>query len=454
MSFQPNNPLFDTPTQSYFANLLYYKSWNPTTWDFNMGWIQSWKALMNGDLFGKSIPTADPTGKFHTLIKKRQAVQGVVKTNTLNADGTLTQTFYDSTYASFRVEQKVTDDLMYEGYIVGASPGTITIKVLNNPTVFVAATHFKVNSTVTARGKLAGLYGSVGTTSIYETKDEQEDYLEPTRDSQTVDMLEKTYYYAGEVGGEKQVYGYKISEADMVNRFLMYVMFKKFFGKGGTNMSGLEGQINKTYGIRNRLIDSSGNYFAGSSQITYNQFVQQLYACRDANPNAQQNILILPGNRALGQLATFFPTQLGFAGGKNEGSTLSITLDVRTVNLAGMNVDVAMNWEMLNDSVNLPDWMKDSIYFINRAQTVIDGTKRSLISPIHFSQNPSGEYRPLYRCIPGMVGIEDGDNTGLASVMNNYQLTASSVSGASCEAFDLSGVSMIPYGHGLFEYPH
>jgi hypothetical protein len=233
-------------------------------------------------------------------------------------------------------------------------------------------------------------------------------------------------------------------------------MFKKFFGKGGTGIVGLEGQMNKTYGIRNRLIDSSGNYLSSGAPITMPQLEQIVGTCADNNPGFEQDIMLLPGRRFLRELANLsdFASQLGFAGGKREGKTLSISLDIREIIIAGVTVKVAINWNMLNDGVNLPDWMKDSGYFINRAQTTLGGVQRSLISPIHFSQNPSSEYRPLYRTIPGMVGVGDSDDTGLATLMGNYQITASSVHGASCEYLDASGVSMIPIGHGLFEYIH
>jgi len=174
----------------------------------------------------------------------------------------------------------------------------------------------------------------------------------------------------------------------------------------------------------------------------------------DASPDFNQDIVLLPGRRALAQIATFFPTQLGYSGGRREGDTLSISLDVREIIIAGINAKVITNLNILNDSVNLPDWMKDSVWVLNRSMTTVNGQKRSLIQPIHFSQNPTSDYRPLYRCIPGMVGIGESDSTGLATLMGNYQISTNPVHGAACEYLDASGVSMIPYGHGIYEWIH
>lgn len=444
------NPLF---TNSYFSSMLYYKNWNPSVYNFNSPWIMAWKALQTGELFGKSIATADPMGRFETLIKNRYAVQAISATTTL-VGANLVVTFVNPLYDQFRIKDKVTDGKMFVGYVIATTPGTITIAPLNNPTVFVAATHFAVNSTITSHGTLSGLYNSVGTTNIFEPKDNQEDYVEITRDTYQVSAFEKTNRFAAGVGSDMEVYGYTDNEADMVNRAIKNTMFKKFFGKGGTGLVGLEGQMNITYGMRNRLIDSSGNYISGSAPITLGQLTTLVGNAADAYPAFDQDVIIMPGRRALSQIATFFPTQIGFIGGRREGDRLSISLDVREIILAGVNVKVVTNLNILNDSVNLPDWMKDSVWVLNRSATTVNGQNRSLIQPIHFSQNPNSEYRPLYRCIPGMVGIGDTDSTGLATLMGNYQITASNVHGAACEYLDASGISMIPYGHGLFEYIH
>lgn len=449
MNVSQNNPLV---TNSYFSNLLYYKSFNPNAVNFHSAWIKAWKEIQDGTLFGASIPTASPDGTFNTIIKNRTAVQAQVATATAGSGGSLVLTFTDTTYNAFRQKEKVTDTNMYEGYVSSVAPGTVTITPLNNPTTLVAGTHFAVGSIVTGRGILAGWVNSTGATTIYESKDNQIDYLEITRDSQQIPATEKTMRFAASVNGEQIVYGYTESEADMVNRFIRNVMFKKMFGKGGNGLNGLEGQMVKTYGIRNRLIDS-GYYFNTTAVPTQAQFKQALFTAADANPGFEQDMIILPGRQFLDLLATWYPTQVGFAGGQRNGNTMSVTSDIREVNLAGLNVKVAMNFSILNDSVFLPEWMKWSCYILNRSQTVLDGKVRSLISPIHFSMNPSAPYRSLYRSIPGMVGATESDDTGLA-MQNKFELTANSIHGYSCEALDNSGVSMVDYGHFLIEYIH
>ena len=446
MGFTAQDPLYDT--QSYFAALTYYKNWNPKFWDYNRAWLQAWMGLRDGTLFGKSIPTADPDLKVETLIKNRQTVSQPVASNTLNADGTLTINFQDPTYSAFRVEQKVDNGSGgVEGYVIAASPGQIIVKNVDNPTTFVAATHFATNSTVYARGKIGGLANSIGTTSIYSTKDKQEDYVEITRDSVQVAATQRTSRFAAEVNGEMEVYGYQQAEMDMMNNFMFYVMYKKLFGKGGTGLVGLEGEMNKTYGIRNRIIDSSNNYIPGVAPITQAQFEQILGTCVDSNPGFNQDILLLPGRRALQRLATFYPTQLGFAGGKREGDTLSVSTDLRQINFGGINATVGINFNILNDGVNLPDWMKDSIFFINRSQLTLNGQNQSICQPVHFSPN-GADYSMEYAIVTGM-----GGESKLPSI-GNYKQAISSVHGCSYEALDMSGVVMLPYGHGLFEYQH
>lgn len=438
---------------SYFSNFLFYRSWAPRVWNYHEAWMRMWKMLQNGELFGPSVPTNDPNLIIRIPIKNRQAVKAVVAGRTANADGTLTLTFTNPTYDAFRVSHNVTDTSMNEGYIVATAPGQITIKPLFNPTVYTAA-EFILNTTVMAYGKLAGLRFSTGTTPIYETKDMQEDYVEITRESQPIARTDKANRFYATVDNVKYMYGYHEAEADMISRFMYYSVFKRFFGAGGNGVTGLEGQMNKTMGIRNRIINDSGNYISGAGPIDQTTFETILSNCADANPGFNQDILILPGRNALKQLQTFYPSELAFVAGQQLGNkTVGITLDIREINFAGIRAKVAMDFPMLNDTVNLPAWMKDSIFFLNRAQTMIDGQMRPLIQPVHFATDGSGEYRPYYRCVPGMIGPSPDDSTGLPFV-GQYQLAGSSVDGYSCEAIDYSGVSMVGYGHGLYEYIH
>lgn len=438
---------------SYFSNLLYYKSFSPDVFNYQNAWMTAWKRMQDGSWFGPSQPTNDPDGLFHTLVKNRQSVSAIINLSTDNGDGTYTLQFFDATYNVFRVGHNVTDSNMNDGYILDAAPGQIRIKPLYNPTAFTGA-EFQANMTVKGLGKLGGLRNSTGTTSIYENKDVQTDYLEFTRESQQIARTDKAIRWAATVGGEKKVYGYYEAEADMVNRGIFYSVYKKFFGGGGNGVVGLEGTTPKTYGIRNRLIDDSGNYINGNAAVTQNQLEQIVGACADANPGFEQRINLFPGRQFLKQIATFYPTQLGYSGGRREADgKISISSDVRQIIVAGITVDVHTDFAMLNDTENLPPWMQHSGYFINTGMTMVAGEMRSLIHPIHFSQTMSSDYRPTYRCVPGMIGVSEGDSTGLPN-QGMYQLAGSSVDGAGCEFLDFSGISMIPYGHGLFEWIH
>lgn len=443
-----NNPIV---ANSYFSNFLFYPNFNPRQVNYQSAWVRAWKMLQNSTLFGKSVPTADPEGRFNTIIKNRQSVKGTV-INVAQDGSNVIVTFASPSQNNFRIKEKV-DNGVYEGYVIAKTADTITLQPLNNPSgTLTAGTHFAINDTVWGRGIISGLYNSTGTTSLYEQKDNQTDWLEITRDTHQVSATEKTIRYGGVVGGQLDVYAYTEGEADMVARQIRNCMYKKFFGQGGGGMQGLEGLMTKTMSIRNRLIDS-GYYEPATSVPTQAQFKQALFACADANPGFEQDIMIAPGREFLNLLATWYPNELAFTAGQRNGNQISITYDIREITLSGITAKVIMDFNILNDTDYLPHWHKWSCYFFNRAMTTIDGQVRPLIQPIHFSMNPSSEYKMLYRTIPGMVGVGESDDTGLASIMG-FQTTASSTHGASFEVLDFSGISMIPYGHFLIEYIH
>lgn len=443
------NPLVNV--NSYFANLLFYKSFNPRVANFNNAWIRAWKSIQTGELFGKSMATAHPRGLFHTAIMKNQTVRETIATSTQSGSN-LIITFSNPTYDKFRVHHKVTDSSENEAIVVASAPGTITIAPLNNPTTLTAGTHFAENSTIWDRGKLAGLYNSTGTTSIYYENDVQEDYTELTRNSQGISAMEKTHKYAAYVNGETVIYGYKKAEMDAVNDFIFNCVYKYFFSKGGTNIQTLEGFTNKTYGVRNRLIDA-GNYLATSSEPTRQQFEQALMSAADAVPSYQQNMMILPGREFARLMSEWYPAQMAYAGGQRDGNTVSVSLDLREIHVAGISAKVAMDFNILNDTERLPYWHKWDCYILNRSLMEVDGLTRSPIQLIHFSQNPSAEYKALYRCVPGMVGVAENDDTGLGQIAG-WQNAGSAVHGSTIEMLDLSGVSVIPTGHFLIEYQH
>lgn len=442
------NPLF---INSYFSSLLHYHNFNPNIADFNKAWLQTWLFFRNSKLFGKSIPVSHPQGLFNTIIKNRQAVSATIATRTV-VGTTLVLTFTDPTYNNFRPQQKVTDDSMKEGYVQSSAPGTITISPLSNPTVFVAA-NFPVANVVIAHGKLAGSYNSVGTIPLYEDKDNQQDYCEITRETYQSARREKVNLFASSVNGEQKIYGYTEGEVDTVNRFLKYCAFKYMFGVGGIVQT-QEGEASKTWGIRDRIRLNSGNYLNGPGQITKVIFDSMLSASANASAGFQQEITILPGRRALGQIASFYPLAFGALGATQiENGLLTINGDIRNINVNGLNVKIVLDFAFLNDGVDVPDWHQDSVYFLNTSNAVYDGRTGKMIQMIHMSDDPNSSETVLYRVIPGMTSRGIGNTIG-GGTDGMYQITGSSVDGVACEMEDDSGLAMLAVGQGLYEYIH
>lgn len=444
------NPQF---INSYFAALLHQKSFSQYLWDYDAADLQAWNMFRNSDLFAASIPTMTSDGSFNTPIKNVQNVQGIIATATQSGNN-LVITFTDATLATFRVKQKVEDRLGYEGYVVSAAPGTITIAPLTNPsTTLTAGTHFPASTMMYATGMIAATMNSVGTTTLYDEKDVQTDYTEITRETAQIARMEKmNTFVSTTAAGEDVFYGFHQTEADTYNRFLWQVVRKYMFGNGGTGLNLLDGTASKTYGIRNRLINDSGNYANTGAPIDQGTFENMLFQAASVQPNFGQNIYVMPGIRAARQLSTFYPSQTAFAAAKNMGKTVDIALQTGEINIAGMNVTLVLNFGLLNSS-KIQDWHKDSVYILNQSPVTMQGKPAKLIQVIHSSNDPNSTDCLIRRSIPGMTGTGDSNSSGLG-MMGQNQITVGPVDGATVEFEDHSGIAMIAKGHGLFEYQH
>ena len=451
------NPQF---INSYFSDLLYYHSFQSYLWDYDAADLQAFQMFRNSDWFSASIPTMTPDGSFNTPIKNVQNVQGVILTATQNGNN-LDITFTDPTLNTFRVRQKVEDANMFEGQVITATPGAITIAPLNNPTALVAGTHFVVNTIMRATGLIAASFNSVGTTTIYDEKDVQTDWTEITRESCQIARREKRNLFQGNTpSGEEVFYGYYQTEADTFNRFVWQCVRKYMFGEGGTNLNLPDGTASKTMGIRNRIKNSSGNYQNTGAAITQGDFENMLFQAASVNPNFGQDLLIIPGIRAARQLSTFYSAQTAFAAASkagNDAKSVNIALQTGDVYIAGINAKIVLNLGLLN-SAKIPDWHKDSVYILNLAPTTFKGNdgamrKGKMVQLIHSSDDPNSTQTVLRRETPGMTGSGQGDSTGMGTIGQN-QVTVSSVDGTTIEFLDDSGVAMVAKGHGLFEYQH
>lgn len=455
------NPQFTNP---YFANALFYHEFDSTLVNFDMAELQAFQMFTNSDIFAPSIATMTPDGSFYTPIKNVQQVSGVIYTATQSGNN-LVLTFTDPTLATFRVGQKVNDNLMNEGQVIIAAPGTVTIQPFANAAgtqlnPLTAGTQFKVNTTMTGVGKVAATFNSVGTTSLYDNKDTQTDYTEITRESLQIARMEKMNWLAGTAPtGEEVFYGYSQNELDTFNRMMWQISYKYIFGKGAGGLQLPDGVGAKTMSIRNRIIQDSANYQQStSSPITQSVFEAMILQCAASNPNYGDSIHVMPGIRALQQIGTFYPTQMGYAAGQRNGETMSVSLDTREVFIAGIKVKILLNFALLN-SAKIPDWHKDSVYMLNMAPamyTNIDGSmskKGKMVQLIHSSPDANSTSSFIRKETPGMTGSGLGNNTGMGNIGQN-QVTTSSVDGTTIEFLDHSGIAMVGKGHGLYEFQH
>ncbi len=443
------NPQF---INSYFSALLHYKDFNNLLWDYDAADLQAWMLFRNSDIFGNSIPTMSPDGVFYTPIKNVQTVQNVIATSTQQGNN-LVLTLADPTYSAFRLKQKVSDSNMYEGYIIQTAPGVITVAPLNNPTALVDGTHFNDNTVIRANGMIAANFNSVGTTTLYDQKDVQTDYSEITRESGQIARREKmNLFMSTATDGEQVFYGYTQTEADTFNRFLWECAYKYMFGKGGTGIQLLDGVASKTWGIRNRIIQDSGNYISSTAAMTQAQFEQLVIQAASVNPSMNTEILLMPGRRALQQLGTFYPSQMAFAAANRNNGTMSVSLDTREVFIAGITCKILTNFSLLN-SAKTEDWHKDSVYVLNMSPTNMNGQKAKMIQLIHASNDANSTSEVIRKETPGMTGSGMGNNTGMGNIGLN-QVTASNVDGTTFEFLDDSGVAMVAKGQGLFEFKH
>lgn len=424
-------------------------------WDYDATDLQAWNMFRNSDLFAASIPTMTPDGSFNTPIKNVQNVQGFVATSAASASiaNGLDLTFTDPTLNLFRTKQKVKDYLGNEGYVWAAAPGKVTIAPLNNPTTLTSGSQFKVGQLMYATGMIAATFNSVGTTTIYDTKDVQTDWTEITRESGQIARMEKmNLLQSNTPTGEDVFYGYTQTEADTFNRFMWQCVHKYWFGKGGTNLQLLDGTGAKTYGIRNRILDSSGNYVSGGAPIDQNTFEAMVQVAASVNPAFGQDIHVFPGIRAARQLSTFYGAQTAFAAAENKGSTVDITLQTGTIYIAGLRVKIVLNFGLLN-SKKIQDWNKDSVYILNMAPVTMQGRQGKLIQLIHSSNDPNSTQTVIRKETPGMTGSAMGNSTGMGQIGQN-EVTTSNVDGTTFEFLDHSGIAMVAQGHGLFEYIH
>lgn len=445
-----NNPQFG---YSLYSNLFTYNNTSRILIDLDRNWAQVWD-IMNKLNGGKSIGFNDPEGIYRRPIKKRQAVAAIIATATQQGQN-LVLTFADINYTAFRVKDYVKDDLMYEGRVILAAPGTVTIEPLYNPTTqLVAGTHFAAQSTIRAYGDVSGNFNSGSKVPLYRDIVVQNDYSTVYRDTCQRARRQK---FNTHIGTDGTAYFYTDDETEMVKRALKYYGKTVMFGEPGTKQSPVEGQINGTRGIRRSIIqDSIGGYMPGAGLITRAQFEALYYAVAATDGREEQTIEVWMGRRAAATIQGFYSAFIQYSGQLNTFGGASVK---GTNIMMSASAGVTTNWRILgalNDTLEVPDWMQDSVYIMDL--TPVAGRNESgqmtTVSPlqkIHWSANTNSEDEVIYKAIPGMT-IPGSTSNDSASVYANYQIASNANDGYACEYLHDFGVSFVADRSALFEW--
>lgn len=445
------NPQFG---YSLYANLFTYNNAASGIVDLDRNWTQVWDImnLLNG---GKSIGFNDPQGIYNRPIKKRVSVSQIIATATQQG-ANLVLTFADVNYNGFRVKDYVKDNLMYEGRVIVAAPGTITVEPMFNPaTTLTAGTHFAATGTITAYGDVSGNFNSGGKVPLYRDIVVQQDYSTVYRDTCQRARRQKFNTHISRNG---IAYVYTDDETEMINRAMKYYGKTIMFGEPGTKQSGVEGQINMVRGIRRSIIQDGINMSGGTSQITRAQFEQLYYGVANTDGRVEQTIEVWMGRRAAATIQSFYSSFIQYGGSLNTFGGASVK---GTNIMMNASAGVTTNWRILgclNDGLEVPDWMQDSVYVMDLTPVPMRTEsgqilKVSPVQKIHWSANTNSEDEIIYKAVPGMtIPISTGNDT--SAVYADYQFASNNNDGYSCEYLHDFGVSCILDRAGIFEYPH
>lgn len=445
------NPQFG---YSLYANLFTYNNAARTLIDLDRNWTQVWD-IMNKLNGGKSIGFNDPQGIYNRPIKKRVAVSNIVATTTQQG-ANLVLTFADINYNGFRVKDYVKDDNMYEGRVILAAPGTITIEPMFNPALtFVAATHFAAGTTIRAYGDVSGNFNSGGKVPLYRDIVVQQDYSTVYRDTCQRARRQK---FNTHVSRDGIAYLYTDDETEMVKRAMKYYGKTVMFGEPGTRQSPVEGQVNMVRGIRRSIIQDGMNMSGAASQITRALFEQLYYGVANTDGSEEQTIEVWMGRRAAATIQGFYSAFIQYAGSLNTFGGASVK---GTNIMMNASAGVTTNWRILgclNDGLEVPDWMQDSVYIMdltpvtsrNESGQII---KVSPLQKIHWSANTNSDEEIIYKAVPGMtIPISESNNS--AAVYADYQFAANNNDGYSCEYLHDFGISFVADRTGIYEYIH
>lgn len=424
----------------------------------NRNWASGMAALGRG--YYKPLALIDalnPSGVYFTIespdgsarfaYQPRQEPVGQVATVT-QSGANLILTFTDPSYNGFRTKFIMRDNVGNTGYVVSASPGTVTLSPATRPTALVSTSHFLVGAYVSALPNAAGNQNSVGVDNVYLTNNYRTNWSAIRRESHTIGSRDKFVSYKF----DETFYSWMTGEMEMLNRFAKAKMFDIIYSEPG-QFQGLEGTTNRFEGIMAAIRNQYGRYIDMVTAFTQSEFESDLTWMATNDPAQNQNYLFYGGRAAWDRVCSFYQSNITFTQSERVLNGNKINFDIMETTIRGVTIKY-MTGGIFDDKVLFPTissvtggYQESMTYFLlnlNPLPDVNGGPAIPVIRKFGFAHSPTtGGSETLYRYIPGMVGPGIGSSTG-GGTMNGYQMTASPVMGASFQiaedhGFDIQG---------------
>lgn len=360
MSLQPtpNQLSVDGLQNNLLLNAINSPDKIPFTWDISNHYnLIEMLIYLKGR---KPRPVSGTGGAIQKPIMGISRVIAQVLTRTLNADGTLTLTFTNTTYNLFRLKQVCLDGTPSSnaGRCIATAPGTITLEpdgaISAAGGYAVVTSAFPVGGYVLAAWDNSGFYDSAATQSMYETPFYVTDLVATHRESLTLRLADffKTYttYDGGFWANGQEMFAY--------NRMNQAKIRNWYFSKFGTFQSGNEGTVNYSMGIRQAVMDQyRGGYYQNfTNPLTQNDWENWLTTTADLQSisGGDTTLNICMGREMLRRIQSFTAPYIQFGGNTNTFGGSSVKgLDVRNYSYAGINANLYLD-PVLNDIPSYP----------------------------------------------------------------------------------------------------
>lgn len=437
---------------SYFQYLLAKKNVSPNVVSLDRGKLDTWRLAQVWS--PKSTGTNDDEGKYHRFIKQRVVNNSTVTSVATGPAGGLVVGLSND-HDGFRLGDVVYSEKMKFGRIVAVVPGSMTIEPAGAPAALVNTTDFLVGEKVYLSHDRSGNKWSDAKSYLYTKKDMQTDYVEVQRDACGLARREKIKTHVG--GASGVIYTYTDDEVEMVDRMLMGYTKKIWLSEPmAPQNSGYQGMVNGTRGIRRSIKTDGAANLTSNGQITKAILEDMVMEVAEVHGGSyDKGVTIHPGRRAHKRISEFYPEQLAQSGSRWAGKYQEVNLDVRTIQIAGITVNIVpLSW--LNDQEEVPDWFKDSVYIMDMNQ-LPSANNMGMESPfqrIHWTDgDASTAEEKIYKVTPGLTSHEKGNGTG-GVMVGGYELTTSSLDGYHVDMAMDNGCSYIADASALFEFPH